>query len=255
MTRSLNVYALPRFVTPKHLAGGPVVVIDVLRASTTIVHALAAGASQVIPCLEVEEARARAAELERGQTILGGERQGLPIDGFDLGNSPGEYVPERVAGKTVVLTTTNGTRAMLLCRSATRVLVGSFLNAQRIVDAVAPSPTVHLLCAGTRGQFSRDDILLAGLLVDRLTRDAPDLYQLNAQALTAREDWVAAFPQSALQPPDPPQLADVLRTTLGGRNLMAIGLDQDILAAAQLDRLPVLPELDPQAWRIRLARR
>src|SRR3954447_24007137 len=121
------VHLLPALVEPETLRDQTVVVVDVLRATTTIVHALAAGARAVVPCLEVEEARQRAANLPAGSAVLGGERQGLRIEGFDLGNSPTEYTPERVAGKTVVFTTTNGTRAMLHARGARRVVLGSLV--------------------------------------------------------------------------------------------------------------------------------
>src|SRR5438132_10850132 len=104
-----------------------VVVIDVLRAAPTIFQALAAGATEVVPCLEVEEAKKIAVQIARS-AILGGERGGKQIPDFDLGNSPAEYTPERVAGKTVVFTTTNGTRAMLRCEAARRVLIAAFTN-------------------------------------------------------------------------------------------------------------------------------
>src|SRR5262245_17681938 len=102
----LDVYLLPDLAEPAALAAKTVVVIDVLRATTTIVHALAAGAREVVPCLEVEEARQVAARLGK-VAVLRGERGGVAIAGFDVGNSPAEYTRERVGGKTVVFTTTN----------------------------------------------------------------------------------------------------------------------------------------------------
>ena len=110
MKPTLNVYALPRYVEPGKLAGGTAVVIDVLRSTTTIVHALAAGADAVIACQEVADALALAGRFPAGQAVLGGEREGVRIKGFRLGNSPDEYTPDEVGGKTVLLTTTNGTR-------------------------------------------------------------------------------------------------------------------------------------------------
>src|SRR3990167_11479727 len=107
MTQELNVYALPTLLAPEELAGWTAVVIDVLRASTTILYALEAGAAEVIPCLEIEDALKIAGSMPRSQVVLGGERGGLPIDGFDLGNSPLEYDPSAVSGKTIVFTTTN----------------------------------------------------------------------------------------------------------------------------------------------------
>jgi 2-phosphosulfolactate phosphatase len=252
MSLSVNAYSLPGPVDPEELAGGTVVVIDVLRASTTIVHALSAGASEVIPCLEIEDARATAGQFPPGQAILGGERQGLPIEGFDLSNRPTEYTPERVRGRTVVFTTTNGTRAMEKCRLAERVLIGAFVNAKATVQQLLGCREIHLLCAGTRGKFGPDDFLLAGLLVDRLLRWSGLRYRLNSQAETARRDWVNAFPARVTQDGglDPLHLAELLRESPGGQNLIAIGLDNDILTAATIDAFDIVPELDVDSFRI-----
>ncbi len=254
MQETLSVYGLPSVASPKDMAGGTVVVIDVLRASTTIVHALDAGAAQVIPCLEIDDARRIAAELDEPDVILGGERKGIPIDGFDLGNSPTEYTAERVEGKTIVFTTTNGTRAMSRCSEANRVLVGAFVNAKAIFEQLVGLQQIHLLCAGTRGEYSRDDILMAGLLVDRLQRAGGIDYQLNVQALTARENWTSSFaiPHAlGAEPMAPELLAKELRKSIAGRNVTAIGREEDILVASQLDRFDVVPELDTRTYRIR----
>ena len=251
----LNVYALPRLVAPEELAGSTVVVIDVLRASTTIVHAMAAGAREVIPCVGVEEARRIAADFSPGEAVLGGERNGLRIDGFDLGNSPSEYTAQTVEGRALVFTTTNGTRAMAVCRQAARVLIGAFVNAGAVCDRLAAEERIDLLCSGTRGEVGRDDVLLAGLLVERLQRRGGLAYKLNAQAITARENWVSSFALPIAvdaEPMDPELLARELRKSPGGRNLTAIGLEEDILAAAQLDRFDCVPEMSPQTMRIAL---
>jgi len=251
---TLNLYALPKLVDPEELAGAPVVVIDVLRASTTIIHAVAAGVREILPCVEVADARAVAAEVLDSPVVTGGERGGYPIDGFDLGNSPCEYTPERVGGKTLVFTTTNGTRAMHRCEQAETVWVGAFVNAAAVVAALAGRPNVHLLCAGTNGQMSDDDILLGGLIVHRLQQRGDRAYALNAQAITACETWKHAFalPQSLGAEPVPPErLARRLRDTPGGRNLIATGQEEDILTAAQIDSLSVVPQMDPKSMRIR----
>jgi 2-phosphosulfolactate phosphatase len=256
MPQVLNVYALPTLVEPAELAGGTVVVIDVLRASTVILHALEAGAVEVIPCLEVDDARAAADELPPGQCVLGGERHGLRIDGFDLGNSPEEYTPSTVGGKTVVFTTSNGTRAMLHARLARRVLIGAFVNATAVCQQLLGQEQVHLLCAGTGGQISQDDILLAGMLVERLQRLGGMVYQQNAQAITAREFWLHSFslPHAlGAEPIEPERLARELSKSPGGKNLVALGLEDDILAAAQIDRFDSAAELDARTMRIRLA--
>ena len=256
MAQTLNVYALPKLVDPEQLAGGVAVVIDVLRASTTIVHALEAGAREVIACLEVDEARTVADQFPGDDVVLGGEREGLRIDGFDLGNSPEEYTRPRVADKTVVFTTTNGTRALAHARRADRVLIGAFVNATAVYKQLVQQGQIHLLCAGTRGRISHDDVLLAGMLVDRLQRQGGLLYEQNAQAITAREIWRGSFalPQAlGAEPLEPERLARELRETAGGKNLVAIGMEKDILAAARIDRFATVPELDPEKTRIRLA--
>jgi len=255
VTYVLNVYPLAKFVEPSQLAGGTVVVIDVLRSTTTIVHALEAGAREVIPCEEVEEARQIAGCLPSGEAILGGERGGLQIEGFDLGNSPAEYSPDRVGGKTIVFTSTNGTRAMARARQARRILIGAFVNATAVARRLLGQEQIHLLCAGTRGQIGQDDMLLAGLLVERLSRQGGLAYQQNAEAITARQSWLHSFPLPralGTEPLEPQRLAEELRKSPGGQNLLALGLGDDILAAAQLDRFGSVPELDPKAFHIRL---
>ena len=246
----LNVYAIPTLAAPADLADGTVVVIDVLRASTTIIHALEAGATEVTPCAEVEQAREMAAALPQGHVLLGGERNGLRIDGFDLGNSPEEYTPELVAGKNIVFTTTNGTRAIERCDQARRLLIGGFVNAESLCRELAGEPKVHLLCAGTRGQMTNEDILLAGLIVQRLEQRGDIQYAMNAQALTARETWQAAFALPVAlgaEPLEPRLLAAKLELSIGGQDLVKIGLERDILVASQLDNFQCVPEFDSES--------
>ena len=255
MPHRLNVYALPQLVAPEALAGGATVVIDVLRASTTIVYALESGAAEVVPCLEVEEARQLAARLPPDDTLLGGERGALAIAGFHLGNSPVDYSPYRVSGKTIVLTTTNGTRAIRHARLAGRVLIGAFVNVAAVYERLLDAERIDLLCAGTEGQISEDDVLLAGLLVERLERQGGLSYELNAQAVTARETWLRAFalPRAlGAEPLDAETLAAALRRSRGGQKLAAVGLEADTLAAAHMDRFRGVPHFDADSGRIRL---
>ena len=250
----LHVHFLPSLTTPEDLAGGTVVVIDVLRASTTITHALAAGAREVIPSLEVDEAREVAAKLPAGFVVLGGERGGLPIEGFHLGNSPIEYTRRSVEGKTVVFTTSNGTRAMMHCRRADRVLIGSFVNRRALLPTLNLATNVHLLCAGTNGHITREDVLFAGCVVADLCNDGRPEHELNDSARIAVDIWkLLAQSLSAKQESDCiAAVASSLKRTQGGRNLRALGLEGDIDTAAQLDRFSIVPELDLTAWRIRV---
>jgi len=255
----VNVYALPTLATPVDLLGATAVVIDVLRASTTILHALEAGATEVIPCLEVDDARRIAAEAgDAAEVVLGGERQAVRIEGFDLGNSPSEYTPYSVGGRRVLITTTNGTRAILAARPAARVLIGAFVNVSAVCHTLLDAEKVALICAGTDGQYSRDDVLLAGLVVNWLERRGGLIYQLNAQATTARENWTTAFPGPIGLGDEllaPERLAAELRTSAGGQNLVAAGLEADLLDAARIDRFRSVPELDVDQLRIRCCNR
>ena len=272
--RTLSVHFLPSLTTPEELAGGTVVVIDVLRASTTIIHALAAGAKCVIPCLEVEEAKTLAAKFPRDAIVLGGERAGVKIEGFDLGNSPREYDAKAVGGKTVLFTTTNGTKAMNACKLAKRVLIGGFVNMHAVLLATASDSKIHLLCAGTNGQITREDVLCAGWYVAACRAAAFHFGwpEVNDEGAIARKTaaWSNAgplywdlvqevagnTPRSTGSELDRRQIRDSdnllsrLMQSRGGRNLLELDLAQDIADAAQLNRFAILPELDLGSWRI-----
>ena len=185
--------------------------------------------------------------------MLGGERGGVAIKGFDLGNSPEDYTPDRLRGRTLVITTTNGTRAMAHAQAASQIFLGAFVNVSALYERLQGHAAIHLLCAGTDGQTSEDDILLAGLLVDRLQRRDGLGYMLNAQAITAQEIWLNTFALPLAldaESLEPERLAEALCDTPGGRNLVELGFDDDILAAAQIDRFAIVPELDPVSFRI-----
>lgn len=249
MAMRLRVHLLPTSVRPSELTGAVAVVIDVLRATTTIATALAQGAEAVVPCLGIEAAHERAEHLRAGdrRVLLGGERGGRLIPGFDLGNSPAEYSAERVAGRTIVFTTTNGTRAIEACRAAERVLMAAAVNRLAAAAALRGAERVHLVCAGSQGQITREDVLAAGALADAL---AADNRILNDEALMALAAW-REVQQRCGQPPAQTELARELADSHGGRNLLALGLESDLLAAAALDRNGLVPELDAATGAIR----
>jgi 2-phosphosulfolactate phosphatase len=252
--RNLNVHFLPDHVAESELAGSAVVVIDLLRASSTICQALASGAREVVPFLEVGETLAAAKTCDRAGIVLGGERRGQRIPGFDLGNSPSEYMPHAVRDRRVYITTTNGTRALHHAKLGRRVLVGALLNLSAVALSIKDEARVDILCAGTNGVQTREDILAAGAFIDRLARQPKTPLVLNEAAKAARREWdtVIAAAQAASRPVND-QLALELRGTPGGRNLVNIGLEQDLVDCAQVDSLNVVPELDVRAWRIRLS--
>lgn len=237
--RDVQVHLLPDLVPPGRLAGSLAVVIDVLRATTTIVHALAAGCTAVCPCAEVEEARALAGQMRAGRVLLGGERGGTPLPGFDLGNSPGEYTAKVCRGTTLVLTTTNGTRALLRAAEAERALVAGFVNYSAVCEQLRQDARpIHIICAGTEGEVSLEDVLLAGALVDFLCEIGE--VRLNDSARLA---WDCFENHGRV-------LQGALEISHGGTNLRRLGYDDDIRAAAQVDQFALVPELRRDPLRI-----
>jgi len=233
---------------PGETAGGIAVVIDVLRASTTMITALASGARAVISEADVAAARRRAAAAGAA-AVLGGERGGVRIDGFDLGNSPAEYTAERVAGRIVVITTTNGTAALAACDAALERLVGAIVNrsavaaAARRLAAMHRAHDVHLVCAGTDGTVTDEDVLAAGAILDAAAADAAGADEpLDGPAREARDRFrrlVAAHPLN----PDA-GLARAFADAPGGANLIALGMADDLPRCARLDAVRVVPRLD-----------
>ena len=151
------------------------VVFDIFRATSTIVTALANGAAAIIPVAEIPEALGM--RKERPEVLLAGERDGLRIHAgltggtdFDLGNSPREFTPARIDGKTIVLSTTNGSRALRACAQARSVIIGSFLNLRATAEYLQRQAPAHLLlvCSGTVDQTSYEDVLGAGAMADLL---------------------------------------------------------------------------------------
>ncbi|MGW8256341.1 MAG: 2-phosphosulfolactate phosphatase [Thermoguttaceae bacterium] len=254
MSPSINVYPLPQLADARDLCQGTVVVIDVLRASTTIIYALQAGAKAVIPCGKIEEARLVASGCARDEVILGGERCGLPISGFDLGNSPDEYSRQRVQNKLVVFTTTNGTRALMHSKQAACVLLGAFVNASALIEKLTEAKEdIHLLCAGTDGEPTDDDLLFAGMIVHTLQHHGGSAHKPNAEAVAGARIWAQMFPGCAIEKrcfPTHEELSEKLCFTLGGKNLVTLGLKNDILAAAVIDRFAIIPRFDPKTGRI-----
>ena len=250
----LRVHYLPGFVAESDLAGGTVVVIDLLRASTTIATALAAGAVDVATFVDVGEALAAGEAAGRDNVVLGGEREGKRIEGFDSGNSPTEYTPEAVAGRHMLFTTTNGTRALNHARLAgagghrgDREPVGrGGIRAGRC--AGGPALRGHGRARHARGHpggrrdrrpaYRRGGRAVADPTTRRKRHAASGRNSSRRPALRAVR-WTNNLPKS-------------LRNTPGGRNLLAIGYDADLVACAQIDLLDVVPQLDRDTGRIRL---
>jgi len=238
----LHVHFLPALVTPASLSGCTAIVIDALRATSTIITALANGATRVIPCLEVPDAERIAATLPARAVILGGERHGVRIPGFHCGNSPAEYTPEMVRDKTLAFTTTNGTRALQHAKLARRVIIGAAVNVSAVSAGVATDENVHILCAGTDGHVTAEDILVAGLMVR---------YLVTAESGHLLNDGAQLALLAAGQITSSAELTQYFRTSRGGRNLIDIGLESDIPLCANVDQYRNVPELDIANWEVR----
>lgn len=256
--RILSVYPVPEMMPPddsipETLHGTVAVVIDVLRATTTISHALAAGATRVFPTLTTEDAfTMRKTLLEQSpcqSVLLGGERGGVLIEGFDLGNSPEDYTEVRVSGKTLIFSTTNGTRAMFRLLEADSIYLACFNNVDAVAMCLLKFPKITILCAGTDGKYTEEDMLLAGMLTERLMRLSVECYALNTYAVAAKERWDTSFPVAKRignEPIHPENLAQILRQSRGGKNLMQLGLGKDILAASRINQFCVVPQMQCQ---------
>ena len=205
--------------TPAENAAAPLgVVVDVLRASSTIAQALAAGYRRVLCCAEIDEARALREATPN--SLLGGERDAVRIEGFDVGASPREFLEPRA--ETLILSTTNGTRSILTVASrCDEVLLGSLLNLEAVAAAVRErGRDAVVVCAGFKGRFALDDAYCAGRIVELLDADRSDA--ALAAALVAR-----AFPDA--------------REGLNARTYGPPGLEEDIAFCARESVLGVVP--------------
>lgn len=207
------------------------IIIDVLRATSTIVTAIAAGASCIIPAETVMEARA----LQRPGDLLGGERFCRKIAGFDVGNSPEEYTEQAVAGKRIILTTTNGTRAIHKSMRADHVLTASLLNAEACARAaIELRRDVVILCAGSHDEFAIEDGLCAGLVLDRL--------QGLSHFAIEMDDFGCAM--LALYRNRSTQVKETIMNGMTGKKLIKLGMRKDIEACSAIDIYQEVPRLN-----------
>ena len=232
---TLDVVFTPAGLTPGEVQGRVVFVIDILRMSTTIAAALAAGARAVVPVTSTEEALRLAETLGKDETILAGERHCERIPGFDLGNSPAEMTAEAVKGRTVVMTTSNGTGALLAAASGNPVYVAAAVNFSAVTararEAWLAGEPVLVVCAGREQRFALDDAYAAGRLVEATLGGGRGRKGLNDGALAAL-DLVRRYGRRWERP---------LLASHGGRDLIALDMKADITEAARVDAHPVLP--------------
>lgn len=230
---NVEVFLTSAEVESEDVRDRTVVVIDVLRACSTIVTALQNGARTVVPVADMAQAGRIAQNMDPSMYLLGGERGGRKIDGYHVGNSPREYTRERVEGRDVILNTTNGTTALMRARAAKHLLVGCFLNAERVVRFVRQQDRdVVLVCAGQNNRISLEDTLCAGLLLFRLWNgQEPDPERVTDTSHIAFTQYLR----------DRGDLEDALRRSLNARRLFDLGDTDDVSYCLQVDALPLLP--------------
>lgn len=230
----IDVFFGPAGLTASDVAGRVVVVIDVLRASTSIATALANGARAVIPVESTEEVVNRAKAFARSEVKLAGERQMRPIPGFDLGNSPREFSREVVEGKTVLLSTTNGTTAIASLQGPRDVVIGSYVNFSAVLAmlraAMRGGTDIAILCAGRDRQFSLEDAACAGRFAHHAMRRRTDV---------AVND--AAFASMLIDRRYSDNLMRLFSASAHGRALSEAGYGDDLADCAAIDSYPIIP--------------
>ncbi len=206
-----------------------VVVIDVLRATSAICTAFYNGVSKMIPVATVEEAR----EYQRNGFMAAAERNGEIVEGFELGNSPFGYMNNKVKGKTIALTTTNGTQAIEAAKNARKVIIGSFLNQDVVADyLIAQQRNVILLCAGWKNKFNLEDTLFAGYIVEKLMASAYET------------DCDSALAASTLYNIAQHDLYGFLANSSHRNRLKKLDLERDIRYCLTPNQTPVIPVLE-----------
>ena len=227
---TLDAVALPDHLVADQLRGKIAVVIDILRATTTIVEALNNGASCVVPVASVDGARVIAHDRE--DALLCGERGGVRPDGFSLGNSPLEYEPSVINGRVCVLTTTNGTRALHMATAADEVLVGAITNVEALCDWIRrDGRDVVLVCSGTDGRVSFEDCLGAGLIVDRLGYSSSDNAAMMFHAMEGAAERFGG-------------LRYAVESSFHAKRLIGMGFGVDVAFACEAGKSSIVPVFD-----------
>lgn len=231
MDAKIDFYLSPRDFSDGDVKKAAVIVIDVLRASNSIITAVDNGCRRVLPVVEIYEAKTLAVRFASEQALLCGEREARMIPGFDLGNSPVEYKAERVRNRTLIFCSTNGSQAMTRAGVAAKAVVGSFANVSAVVEKLKSENHIAILCAGLRQRLSLEDTTCGGAFVDALLRSRPSGWKLNDAAATAQ----ALFLQHAKD------LVSMAQASEHGKYLSHLGADEDIKLCTQVDSTATVP--------------
>lgn len=227
----INVLLLPLGVDDLYFKDKTTVVIDVLRASSTIITALNNGAKEITPVSGIESAVKLSGGMFGGHTLLCGERNAKKIDGFALGNSPLEFTKELVENKSIVLFTTNGTKALVKSKFSENLFVGSFLNLNFLTNHLLKlNNDIEIVCAGSSNKFSLEDALCAGFICDKI------LQREKETVLTDSAKAVVVLKKKYGQ-----NIVETLKESEHGKFLIENGFENDIEYCAQNSIIDLIP--------------
>jgi len=230
----LDVFFTPNQVKPIETAGRLVVIVDVLRASTTVATALGNGARTVIPVEGADEVISRSREFARSKILLAGEQKMYPIAGFDIGNSPQAFTPAVVEGKTILITTTNGTKTLMGVQNARDIVIASYVNFSAVLVmmklAASSNTDIAIICAGEEGSFTLEDAACAGRYVRAIPKKADSVVANDAAAASV-----------LIEKRYGDNIAKVFKESSHGQALQSAGFGDDLTAAAEVDSYPVVP--------------
>jgi 2-phosphosulfolactate phosphatase len=232
MTEVLTLFT-PSELIGIDLRGTVTIVIDVLRGSSTIIYALKNGASRIIPAEEIDVARDMADEWPTGEYLLCAERNGVRVEGFNLGNSPFEYDPAVVAGKDIIYSSTNCSKALIASYKADRVLIGTFNNITAVLDSIEFPARIMLVCGGKMGRFALEDSVCAGMFVNEILKLRKNDAALNDASRTAKILF-DHYHRDILQ---------LLKESSHGNYLCGLGMARDLEVASLVDSERIVPEL------------
>jgi 2-phosphosulfolactate phosphatase len=227
----VNVILSPNNVEDLYFTGKTTVVIDVLRATSVILKAFDAGAKEVIPVGSIDFAMKFSVNAHGGHTLLCGERNTQKIDGFDLGNSPAEYTEEKIKGKSVILFTTNGSKAIVKAKYSEKVFVASFNNLSAMAEHLLKINTdIEIITSGANGVFCLEDTICAGALIKKMLKQNPNLDVTDATraALVLEEKFGS-------------DIKEMMLNCEHGKLLIQNGFDKDIDFCSTVDNIPLIP--------------
>ncbi len=226
--RNLEVCLTPALLHLHDFTNSIVVVIDIFRATSSICYGIENGAESIIPVATIEACES----YRHSEYLLAAERNGEVVDGFDFGNSPFSYTEDKVSGKTIVLTTTNGTHAINMSRGAHKIVIGSFLNLASLCDWLkTQSNDVLLLCSGWKDKVNLEDTLFAGGVVHYLREEN---YSLDDAGIASEDLYIMAKDD----------LNTYLKKTSHSERLKKLGIEEDIKFCLNLNITKGIPVLD-----------